>query len=138
MPGATGLAGTAAGQTPSSTNAWLLGASYDLGVAKPYLAYERATAGATGAKSQDKGWSLGVAAPLGPVTVSVGWARETSRSAAAIESKVSGWGGQAVYGLSKRTNVYAEFMQLRVDANTAAAGINGKSSQFGVGMRHDF
>ena len=116
-----------------ATNAWLIGASYDLGVAKPYIAYERAK---NGVNTVDKGWSLGVAAPLGPVTVSAGWARETSDVAGAAPStKVSGFGAQAVYALSKRTNAYVEWMNLTIDNNTA---IDGKNRRFGVGMRHDF
>ena len=117
-----------------STSAWILGGSYDLGVAKPYAAYGRAT---NAAKTVDKSWSLGVAAPVGPVTLSAGYARETSTlTGAAVSSNSRGWGGQVVYALSKRTNVYSEFMALRATAAGAAA--SSKASQFGVGMRHDF
>ena len=116
-----------------ATNAWLIGGSYDLGVVKPYIAYERAK---NPVGTVDKGWSLGVAAPLGPVTVSAGWARETSDVVGPARStKVSGFGAQAVYALSKRTNAYVEWMNLKQDNNTA---IDGYTRRFGVGMRHDF
>ncbi len=117
-----------------TSDAWIIGASYDLKVAKPYFAYGRAS---NAVNTKDKGWSLGATAPLGPVTLSGGYARETSTLTGAVASSNSrGFGGQAVYNLSKRTNVYGEFMALRTTAAGAAA--SGKSSQYGVGMRHDF
>lgn len=122
----------AAGGT--TTNAWILGGSYDLGAVRPYIAYERAKNKA-GLGTTDKGWSLGAAAPIGPVTVSAGWARETNKTGAAAANTVSGFGAQAVYALSKRTNVYVEWMSVTTDLNTA---IDGKNRRFGVGMRHDF
>ena len=117
-----------------STNAWLLGGSYDFGVAKPYLAYGRSN---NAAKTIDKSWALGVAAPIGPVALSVGYARETSTlTGAATSSNARGFGGQVVYSLSKRTNVYTELMNVRTTA--AGAATSAKATQFGVGMRHDF
>ena len=118
-----------------TTNAWLIGGSYDLGVVKPYMAYERAK---NAAGSTDKGWALGFAAPVGPVTLQAGWAVERTRIAgAATSSKVSGLGAQVVYSLSKRTNVYAEWMNMTIESATAGT-IDGKNRRLGVGMRHDF
>jgi len=131
-PGAVS-AGVGTGGVGTS-NAWMIGGSYDLGVARPYIAYERAS---NAVSTKDKGWSLGVAAPVGPVTISAGYARETSTlSGAAASSLARGYGAQAVYSLSKRTNVYGEMMSLRTTA--AGATASAKSTQFGVGMRHDF
>ena len=125
------VAGTGAAGT---TNAWILGGSYDLGVVKPYFAYERAS---DAVKTKDKGYSFGAAAPIGPVTLSAGYARETSRVAGAAASSLArGFGGQVVYSLSKRTNVYGEMMSIRTTA--AGAATSAKASQYGVGMRHDF
>jgi predicted porin len=130
-PGAVTGVGTGGVGT---TDAWIIGASYDLKVAKPYFAYGHAS---NAINTKDKSWSLGATAPLGPVTVSAGYARETSTLTGAVASASSrGFGGQAVYNLSKRTNVYGEFMALRTTA--AGATASGKSSQYGVGMRHDF
>jgi len=130
-PGAVTGVGTGGVGT---SDAWIIGASYDLQVAKPYFAYGHAS---NAVNTKDKSWSLGATAPLGPVTLSGGYARETSTLAGAVASSNSrGFGGQAVYNLSKRTNVYGEFMALRTTA--AGAATSGKSSQYGVGMRHDF
>lgn len=118
----------------SSTDAWLIGASYDFGVAKPFIAYERAE---NPANTQDRGWSLGVSVPVGPATFALGWARETSNPVVGATSTVKGIGAQVVYPLSKRTNVYAEFMNVSIDSGIAGA-IDGKNRRFGVGMRHDF
>jgi len=118
----------------TTTNAWIIGGSFDLGMVRPYLAYERAS---NGANTKDKGWSLGAAAPLGPVTLSAGWARETSDPVVGATSKASGFGAQAVYSLSKRTNMYVEMMNVKLDSGVAGA-IDGYNKRFGVGMRHDF
>ncbi|MEO6624967.1 MAG: porin, partial [Burkholderiaceae bacterium] len=116
-----------------TTNAWLLGGSYNLGVVRPYIAYGRAK---NAVDTVDKSWSVGIAAPVGPVTLQVGWARETSDvNGPARSTKVSGFGAQAVYSLSKRTNAYVEWMNVTIDNNTA---IDGKNRRLGVGMRHDF
>jgi predicted porin len=117
-----------------TVNAWLLGASYDLGMVRPYFAYGRSS---NAVSTKDKSWALGLTAPVGPVTVSGGYARETSTvSGAAASARSTGFGGQVVYALSKRTNVYGEMLAGRDRAAGAAA--SAKYSQYGVGMRHDF
>ncbi len=134
-----GLFGTAVGG-PGSTSISdvTLAASYDLGVAKLYGGYQRAEL--TGG-SDDKGWMFGVGMPLGPVTLNLGYAREKNDvTGLAFDGKSSGLGGQVVYALSKRTNVYADFLtgRTRPAAATAALSASTKNNIFGVGMRHDF
>ncbi len=120
-------------QVGSTVTGWILGGSYDLGVARPYLAYGRGDAGTV----EDRKWSIGVAAPVGPVTLSLGYAQaKTKATSGAASSDTHGVGGQVVYSLSKRTNVYAEFMSNT--GNAAGSNVDAKNRQFGVGMRHDF
>ena len=120
-------------QVGPSMTGWILGGSYDLGVARPYIAYGRGDFGT----KEDRKWSLGVSAPVGPVTLSAGYAKTSTTAApGAASSDTHGFGGQAVYALSKRTNVYTEF--LSASTRAAGAAVRGKASQFGVGMRHDF
>ena len=118
---------------PTSTG-YVLGGSYNFGPASLYGAYGQGTASGV---SRDRKYSLGVTAPVGPVVLSLGYAdnRNTVVGAAA-SSKTHGFGGQAVYALSKRTNVYAEFASNT--GRNAGAVASGRASQFGVGMRHDF
>ena len=133
-----GLFGTAVGgATSTSISDVTLAASYDLGVAKLYGGYQRAEL--TGG-SDDKGWMFGVGMPLGPVTLNLGYAREKNDvTGLAFDGRNTALGGQVVYALSKRTNVYADFLTGRT---RAAAAVNNapstKNNIFGVGMRHDF
>ena len=116
-----------------TTDAHIIGASYDFGVVRPYAAYGRGSA-PTG---RDRSWSLGAFAPVGPATLQLGYARETARAnGAGASSRTTGFGGQVVYPLSKRTNVYTEFAAIRGTAAGAAG--SARYRQFGVGMRHDF
>jgi predicted porin len=121
----------------SSLRDWTVGASFDLGVAKLYGGYQSATQ--TGG-NDDKGWMLGVSAPVGPVSVNFGYARETHDvTGRAFDGKSTAFGGQVVYALSKRTNVYADFLSGKTRAAAVAAGAaTTKNAVYGVGMRHDF
>lgn len=128
---------TAAANASSSLRDWTIGAAYDLGVAKLYGGYQSATQ--TGG-NDDKGWMLGVGMPLGPVSLNVGYARETHDvTGRAFDGKSTAFGGQVVYSLSKRTNLYADFLSGKTRAAAVAAGApSTKNTIYGVGMRHDF
>jgi predicted porin len=126
----TGFNGGAAG----TTNAWILGGSYNFGVANVYVSYERAS---NQVNAKDKGWSLGAAVPIGTATLSGGYARETTDiPASTFDTTRRGFGGQLTYPLSKRTFVYTELMSLRASTN----GIAGTDTTrtFGVGFQHNF
>jgi len=84
----------------------------------------------------DAGWALGAGIPMGATTIALSYARETSRaSGATADAVTSAWGGNVVYSLSKRSNVYASYINKE---DTSAANVNVKVSVLGVGMRHDF
>lgn len=121
----------------TSVRDWTLAASYNLGVATLYGGYQRATA--TGGSS-DKGWMLGTAIPVGAMTLNLGYARETDAvTGLAVDGRNSAFGGQLVYPLSKRTNVYADFLSGQSRAAAAASGAaTTKNTLYGIGMRHDF
>ena len=78
-------------------------ATYDLGVAKVGFGLDTKNNGL--AKTA---WSMGVAAPLGAVTVGVNYAKRDT-------AKV--WEAVAKYDLSKRTNLNASFGKQSVDIN---------------------
>ena len=130
----TPAAATVAGS--ASVRDWTVGAAYDMGVAKLYGGYQAATR--TGG-ADDKGWMLGVGVPMGAMSFNVGYARETHDNNTAFDGKSSSFAGQVVYSLSKRTNLYADFLTGKTRAAAAAAGApTTKNTLYGVGMRHDF
>ena len=126
-------ANTTNGGAAGTTNAYILGGSYNFGVATVYAAYERAT---NAIKTRDKGYSLGVSAPIGIATLSAGYARETSSPVVGANTLSRGFGGQVTYPLSKRTLVYTELMSLR--ASTTGVAGTATTQTFGVGMQHNF
>ena len=133
------LALTFASDTITATNAaksdtgWLVGGNYDLGAAKLSLIF---AGGTSTADTVDSGWALGAGIPMGATTIAVAYAREASKaSGASAEAVTTAWGGNVIYNLSKRTNVYASYTNKE---DTSAANVNVKLSVLGVGMRHDF
>jgi predicted porin len=145
---------TGAGGVSSNNSAWMLVGSYDFGVVKLYGGFERARSSLGGAalpsnttngnvaaftglpSGRDKGVAIGVTVPFGAMTLALGAASEKTRiDGAAADGKNSAVGGQLVYSLSKRTNLYADFLagKSRTDAS-----ITTRNTFFGVGMRHDF
>lgn len=130
------IGATAAAGVSTSINDLVIAASYDLGMAKLTAGYQRASA-PTG---DENGWMIGAVVPAGAITVSLGYARENNQvNGLAVDGQSSAFGGQAVYALSKRTNVYADFLRGTTKAAAAAAGAaETVNTVFGVGVRHDF
>ncbi len=111
---------------------WGLGASYDLGVVKLMGSIDRASL----STADDRGYALGLSAPLGPVSLDFEYAREKTTVAGTFASKASAINLRVNYPLSKRTKFYT----LISDGNssTAVAGSKQSLSRFQVGMRHVF
>lgn len=153
---------------PVTRDAYALGASYDLGVAKVSASYNQnatkgGNTGSTGsnllgganyigttvlhsaaAATSGKGWGIGVSAPIGALTVGVQYAENTENKTKATELFAN-------YSLSKRTTVYANYgMTSGVVARAADAApstvtnalrlgaIPADPTMFNVGMRHTF
>ena len=116
----------------ATVNQWVLGGSYDLGVAKVMATMMRGSQAAV----DDKGFALGLSAPMGPVVFDFEYAREKTTNAGAYVSKANAMNLRMNYALSKRTKMYV----LLGDgtANKAAAGSKQDLSRFMVGMRHVF
>ncbi len=109
--------------------AWMLGGSYDFKVAKAYATYGQTS---HNIDLEDKTLSLGAAVPAGPGKVQIAWA-QTKRSGVAIgaDQKRTTASLGYDYDLSKRTDLYAVYMNDRITGQN-----NGNS--FGAGMRHRF
>lgn len=99
-----------------------LGGSYNFGVAKVAVSLQDPA----GVK---KGFTVGASAPVGPVTLAIDVARDTGSATKSTDVVL-----EAKYALSKRTFAYAA--ALRDGMDSAAA--NKATTNFGVGVRHNF
>jgi len=115
-----------------SNTGWLAGLAYDLGAFK--LGGE-VMGGTTDADATTTGWYLGASTPMGAATLSAGYGAAKVTSAANIETKSNAMGINAVYSLSKRTNVYGGWTS-KEDQVGAAATV--KTNALVAGLRHDF
>jgi len=105
---------------------WMLTAAYDFKVVKPYVGYGQAKA--DNAPGKAKTMHLGASAPLGGGSVLASWAR-TNVTALDTSRKTLTLGYD--YFLSKRTDLYAMYMNDRITAQPSG-------NSFAVGMRHRF
>jgi predicted porin len=127
----------------------ILGASYDLGVAKIMGEFanikndDKANALATGNGSRNY-TSVGAQAPFGDVLafaqVSMGKVNRVATGATASESRnASGMTLGAKYNMSKLTYAYATYGQTNLKAGAVDANATGvKVSQFALGLVHTF
>lgn len=97
-----------------------IGASYNFGAFKVAGAWIDPVGAA-------KGFTLGASAPMGPVTLTVDFARDTN-------AKDTDLLIEAKYALSKRTTAYVAYLRDGDKKAGALAGENG----LGLGIRHNF
>jgi hypothetical protein len=111
-------------------------ATYDFGVAKVGVGFDSKT-GTTG-NSAKSAMSFGVAAPFGPTTVGLNYAKRGTAKVTEVAAN---------YALSKRTSLNASFGNQTASASTAAltagAGAAGgttlaKQSQYRLSVAHSF
>ena len=106
---------------------WMLLGAYDFGVVKPFLSYGRAKADNT--TNEAKTLQLGASIPAGPTgKVLVDWVK-TELSQTGVERTTATLGYD--YNVSKRTDVYAMYMNDRITSKTTGNSV-------GVGVRHRF
>ena len=112
---------------PTKVDNTLLAGSYDFGVAKLNLGYNfsKRTANA----NKEKSFNIGVAVPMGAVTVLA----QVSRAKLDNANAWNGYGVEARYAMSKRTTLYAGAGQGK-QKNVA----NAVDRNIGIGMRHTF
>jgi predicted porin len=105
----------------------LFGGSYDFGVAKLYAAFNQAKYEIQNADATAKEFNIGVRAPVGPVTLVAQYARSKFEDS----DPSTGFGAEAIYALSKRTDAYLGLASTKKDDET-------KNRLFAVGVRHRF
>ncbi len=103
-----------------------IGAKYNLGVATVAASYINLESLKTATATAKKGFTLGVSAPVGPLTLTADLARATDTSNKATDFLL-----EAKYPLSKRTFAYGAYLS---DATKGAATVK----TWGVGLRHNF
>lgn len=115
-----------------------VGGSYDFGVAKLYGAYRLRKEDAAGL--DERNYWLGIGVPVGALTLQGTVGRVDDRTFRQRDAK--GWSVGAEYVLSKRTDVYFRYANLRNDNGATFGldnGINGPHPKsLDVGMRHRF
>ena len=119
--------------TKATTN-YMIGGSYDLGAAKLYGQYEGTNN--KGANAKDNGWQLGVVVPLGAPSLMVSYASERTKVAGTKISDAKALSLMVQYPLSKRTYVYAAYLNGENDPIGAAN--TTKQRNFGLGLVHNF
>lgn len=109
-----------------------IGGNYDFGVAKAFVAYNRAnqdTSLSTSVKSNEL--SIGTRVPMGATTLVAQFA-QSKTTGQTINTKNQSLGLSAEYTLSKRTTAYAGFNKTNLKDSTT------KNDVFGLGVRHSF
>jgi predicted porin len=131
--------------------AWSLGGSYNFNVVKLAAAYNQETYKVvSGAKAKDKGYYVGLSAPVGAAgEAKLSYNRyETDAFRINGRDKADQLALGYVHNLSKRTAVYGTYAYIKnKDSNVAVMGLNGskvdvksngKQQAIQVGVRHSF
>lgn len=143
--GLTNAAGAAL-TIPGDVNAWSLGGSYNFGVVKLLGGYRDSESKlASGAKSELKGYYVGLSAPVGAGEVKASYNRYDRETATGVEAKADQYSLGYVHNLSKRTALYGTYSYLKnknggnAFSLVSGAGLdNGKAQALQVGVRHAF
>jgi predicted porin len=110
----------------------LVGASYDLGMAKLVGSYNQAKIGGL----KDKEYQVGVSVPFGAAAIAAGYSNSKAEGSATGTTKGDGASIVGTYNLSKRTTVYAGYEATKVETNGGRS--NTKLTNFATGVRHTF
>lgn len=109
-----------------------LAGAYNFGVVRVSAGYNMAEQGTL----ESDGFTVGVNMPMGPWDFSVGYAYNKSENAGVDSAKSKGLAFGATYSLSKRTRVYAAYLD--GDAENGAGTEIAERRLYAVGVRHDF
>ena len=116
-------------------------ASYDLGVAIPFVMFERTKSNALGTVNDNKGRGIeaGASFPMGAFTPYVSFG-QVKTTVATVNAKTNGFQIGTKYDLSKRTFVYGGFGNEKTNNSTAAGAVinSTKSNGYALGLVHNF
>lgn len=111
-----------------------LAVNYDFGMAKLFVGAHTEVVSAAGVDSQSNGLNLAVSVPFGQLSLMANYGQLDDKSAANVDKTIFGLG--AKYHLSKRTSVYARFVNEKND-NVGANAVKAVTSTL-AGIQHNF
>ncbi|GIZ52886.1 porin [Noviherbaspirillum aridicola] len=119
-----------------NANSFVLGGTYDFGVAKAHAAFGQHRVELIGDEDEKaRTYMLGVSAPVGGAgRVLASWVRGDDRNS---DDQIDQYAIGYTHGLSKRTNLYTSF-GYTVDKDARSDGRDLKGTDFRVGVRHLF
>ena len=110
----------------------VVGAAYDLGVAKVGFTSTQGKAGSSADAGKYSINTVGVSVPMGATTLNATMDNGSMTDSGATSVDINAYQLSAYYALSKRTNLYAIAGQVK------NKGTSAKDSQYAVGVRHQF
>lgn len=129
--------GAAAATQEEKTTAYIIGASYNLGVATIGAGYQAANVVANTVDWKDSGYTLSVSVPVSATTtVALGYASETTTTSGLSDGKTTGFGGQVIYNWTKQAAVYGGAYQTK--ATAAGATAETTTTKIAAGLRYNF
>lgn len=119
------------------TTAYILGASYNLGVATIGGAYEQANVDALGASGKDAGYTFGVSFPVSKqTTLAANYASETTTAAGLTDGTAKGFGAQVIYNWTTQMAVYGGVVQTKT--TPLASTTETTYTKYAAGIRYNF
>jgi predicted porin len=114
-------------------SAYIMGASYNLGMATVGAGFQSAGVELNGVTYRDTGSTLSVSVPLSAkTTIALGVASEKTKNGSATDSESSSFGAQAVHKLTEQAAVYGGLYQV-TDKVTDV-----KTTKMATGLRYNF
>lgn len=111
---------------------YLLGGTYNFGVAKAHVAFQDNTLETVAAEAESRTLMLGATVPVGPGNALASWIRADDKNSDAKSDQIAlGY----THPLSKRTNLYTSAAWQKTEAPAAA---EVKATIFNAGIRHLF
>jgi len=131
--------GTAA--SPASGASTTLGGTYDFGMAKVGLGYQKETASGVGVAFTDgTAFSLAVVGNMGALAPYFKYAKRSESGGVRVGTEdvaaVTNIG--VMYSMSKRTKLYADYAVDTVQASSRNPGGTSNPTTFGIGLQHTF
>jgi predicted porin len=124
----------------NATKQTLIGGTYNFGVAKPAIAYQKNTSDLN--TTDNKSWMLGVTVPVGAAGNFLASYIRSTDNTAATANKGTQYAVGYMYDLSKRTTLYTSYSRNTNDANSNIGGLAAAKgltdTLFNFGIRHKF
>jgi predicted porin len=119
------------------TTAYIVGASYNLGMATIGAGFQQANVDAVAVAYKESGYTLTVGIPVtATTTVALGYASETTTSSGLTDGTAKGFGAQAIYSWTPQVAVYGGAYQTKTTA--VATTTETIVTKYAAGLRYNF